>query len=139
MHRRHLGQSLVEFALISTVFVLLLAITVDFARVYSAYISVGNMARAGAQYGTIANSMGATSENEARDGMVAAAYAEQDSIYGVTPDVDATVFEDSDGLCVVRVEVNYDFQPIILIPPIPGSVPISRTAEMSGQILDLCQ
>jgi Flp pilus assembly protein TadG len=138
MHRKYRGQSLVEFALISTIFVFFLAVTVDFARVYSAYITVGNMARAGAQHGTIANQMGATTQAEAEAAMVAAAYAEQDSIYGVAPDVEAEAFEDANGLCVVRVEVSYDFQPLILIPPIPGSIPISRTAEMSGQIMDLC-
>jgi Flp pilus assembly protein TadG len=139
MRTRKRGQSLVEFALIAVMLALTLALAVDFARVFSAYIMVGNMARAGAQYGTVANQMGDSSANEARNGMIAAAYEEQDSIFGTTPNVRASMYEDSDGLCVVNVDVEYEFSPLLAIPPIPGTITISRSSEMRGQVLDLCQ
>lgn len=137
--RKSRGQSLVEFALISTVFVLLLVITVDFARAFSAYIMVGNMARAGAQYGSIGNYMGHDSVADAESAMEIAALDEQGSIFGDAATADASIYEDSDGLCVARVEVEYTFQPIFSVGPISGGVPINRSADMRGQILDLCQ
>jgi Flp pilus assembly protein TadG len=139
MLRHRPGQSLVEFAFIAVALVLTLAIAVDFARVFSAYIIVGNMARAGAQYGSFANQLGETTRAGAEQGMIAAAFDEQDQIFGVAPTVRAQIYEDSDGLCGARVQVDYDFRPLISIPPIPGSLQISRTSEMRGQILDLCQ
>lgn len=48
--RRSLGQSVVEFALVLPVFMLLLLIAVDFGRLFFTYIELNNIAREGAAY-----------------------------------------------------------------------------------------
>jgi Flp pilus assembly protein TadG len=49
--RRQRGQSLVEFALIAPVFLVLLLMAVDFGRLFFTYIQVSNAAREAAAYG----------------------------------------------------------------------------------------
>jgi Flp pilus assembly protein TadG len=48
---RSRGQTLVEFALILPVFMLLLLIAIDFGRMFFTYVQVNNAAREGAHYG----------------------------------------------------------------------------------------
>jgi len=42
------GQSLVEFALVLPIFLLIMLFAIDFGRVFSAWISLNNLARIGA-------------------------------------------------------------------------------------------
>src|SRR6185437_10682149 len=51
VHPRARGQSLVEFALILPVLLLLTLIAVDFGRVYLGWINLQNMARIAADFG----------------------------------------------------------------------------------------
>ncbi len=51
-HHTSRGQSLVEFALIFPILLLMLAGIVDLGRAYSVYTLITNAAREGAQYGT---------------------------------------------------------------------------------------
>ncbi len=48
---RSRGQSVVEFALVLPILLLLLAATVDFGRLFYAYVAVENAAKEGALYG----------------------------------------------------------------------------------------
>jgi len=48
---RDRGQSVVEFALILPVLLLILLGTIDFGRLYYSYVTVANAARVGAEYG----------------------------------------------------------------------------------------
>ncbi len=132
-HRRGRGQALVEFALLALTLVLMLAGAVDLGRAFSAWIAMGNMARAGAQYGTIIPLVdpAANSQSQFEAGMVQAALAEQPTIFGSTPDVDAEWIAGDD--CLARVTVTYDFQPILQIPPIPSSITLERKAQMRIQ------
>jgi Flp pilus assembly protein TadG len=135
---RRWGQALVEFALLGLLLVLMLAIGADFGRAFSAWIAMGNMARAGAQYGTIVPlvdplSSGGISESQIRSRMVAAALAEQPTIFGSAPSVTAEWVTGSS--CQSRVTVRYDFQPILQVPPIPSSITLTRSARMRIQYL----
>ena len=48
---RSRGQSVVEFALVLPILLLLLAATIDFGRLFYAYVAVENAAKEGALYG----------------------------------------------------------------------------------------
>ena len=143
-HRSRPGQSLVEFALLATTLVLMLGLAVDGARAFSAWIVMGNMARAAAQYGTIGPIMdpAVDEEDEIEAGMVAAAEAELNDqvlafVFNGTagPDIDAELIEDDPnttvGDCAARATVSYDFEPLF-IPVFPG-FEIQRQATMRIQ------
>lgn len=135
-HRRCPGQALVEFALLALILVLMLAGAVEFGRAFSAWIAMGNMARAGAQYGTIVplvdpSSSDGISVSEIKAGMAAAALTEQPSIFGSVPTVSAEWITGDD--CLARVTVTYDFEPLLQIPPIPSSITLTRSAQMRIQ------
>ena len=136
MDRKYRGQSIVEFALISVTLVTILAFTVDFARAFSAHITIGNMARAGAQVGTISEFLGADSKPAARSMIENGALAEADSIYGVTPSVDTRLCMDSAGYELVQVRVTYDFTPFMAIGPIGDTFELERHAEMRAQMFN---
>ncbi|GBD16647.1 hypothetical protein HRbin26_01548 [bacterium HR26] len=138
------GQSLVEFALLATTLVLMLGLAVDGARAFSAWIVMGNMARAAAQYGTIGPILdpAVDQEDEIEAGMKAAAEAELNDqllafVFNGTagPDVEAELIEnDPDtvvGDCAARAMVSYDFEPLF-IPVFPG-FEIQRQATMRIQ------
>lgn len=123
------GQSLVEFAFVAVVLTLLAIGATDFARALSAYIDIGNAARAGAQAGTIAGRLGATDETGMFSIIEDAAKAEQAEIFDQEPDVDTPVVAaDASGACYVQVTVTYDFEPIVSFPF--SSLRLSRTATM---------
>lgn len=111
----------------------MLAGAVELGRAFSAVIAMGNMARAGAQYGTIIPLVdpAADSVAEFEAGMRQAALTEQPSIFGATPRVDAEWVDGSD--CLARVTVTYDFEPILQIPPIPARITLTRSAQMRIQ------
>ncbi|MFZ2098352.1 MAG: TadE family protein [Anaerolineales bacterium] len=53
LHSSHLGQTLVEFALILPVFIFLVVVIFDFGRAIYYYNAIHNAAREGARYGVI--------------------------------------------------------------------------------------
>jgi hypothetical protein len=125
------GQSLVELALIMPFAILLLALSADFGRALTAYIQVGSAAREGAAYG-----MQSTAQAEDIDGIRAAVLAESPTIWGVTPQVSTQACVDpgqmpnGDPYECVAVRVDYDFNPLITIGPIPNEIPMNRVVEM---------
>jgi Flp pilus assembly protein TadG len=129
--RRYPGQATVELAFIVIMLTVLLAGTLELGRAFSAWIQVGNMARAGAQYGSVAAMLG--DENLA--GVEAAALQEQSTIYGVAPSVESEVVNDEYGFCAVRVTVDYDFSPILSFGVNPDSITLTRTTQMRLQFV----
>jgi hypothetical protein len=109
----------------------MMAGTLELGRAFSAWIQVGNMARAGAQYGSISAMLG----DENLTGVEAAALEDQGLIYGGTPSVESEVVEDDYGFCAIQVNVSYDYSPIITIGPIPDSITISRSTQMRLQFV----
>lgn len=126
--KRVRGQSLVEFALALPLLVLLVAITADIGRAFTAYIELGNMAREGARYGAISP---ATAVDSA--GIRNAAIGEGTTIFGRTPTIQSTTgteTRNSQTYMYVTVTARLDFQPFVQIPPIPASIPIEREVTM---------
>lgn len=125
------GQATVELAFIVVMLTIMLAGTLELGRVFSAWIQVGNMARAGAQYGSVAAMVG----DENLTGVGTAALEEQSTIYGVAPTVDWQVINDEYDFCAVDVTVNYEFSPLFSIGPIPSSIDLSRSTQMRLQFV----
>lgn len=123
--RRHRGQSLVEFALVAPVLLLLLALAADFGRAFTAYIAISSAAREGATFGADS----ATNATNAA-GISSAALTESGSIWGVTPSVSSSTGTDTYGYSYVQVQVSYTFSPLMPIPPIPNSVAMNRVVRM---------
>lgn len=121
----------------SVVVVLLLVITVDFSRAFSAYLTVGNMARAGAQAGSINGVLGAESSEDAEELIEDVAYQEQSLIFGGTPTVSSRLCQDSSGHDLVQVRVSHDFEPLVAVGPIAGPYRIERHVELRAQLADM--
>ncbi len=112
-------------ALLAPLLLFVLLVTIDFARAYSAYIEIGNAARAGAIYGS-------RSSSDANDASAvrAAALADSPEIFGTTPSVSSSTQRDSDGFEQVTVSVDFTFKTLVSFPGIPDSVDLSRSVEM---------
>jgi Flp pilus assembly protein TadG len=133
----HDGQSVVELAFISLIVVFLLAVTVDFSRAFSAHLTIGNMARAGAQAGSIGGVLGAEDAAETKNLIENAAYAEESLIFGGSPSVDSRLCVDTSGYELVQVRVTYDFQPLLAVGPIAGPYTLERKVELRAQLSDI--
>jgi Flp pilus assembly protein TadG len=124
--RKSRGQSLVEFAVLLPALVLILALAADFGRALTAYIAISGAAREGAAYG-----MMSTIQANDTAGIQAAALADVPTIWGTAPTVNvAALSTDAQGYPKVTVTVDYTFETILPIPPIPNSVDLTRTVSM---------
>ena len=130
-HRRSEGQALVELALIVMILTVMMVGTLELGRAFSAWLQVGNMARAGAQYGSIAAMLGDKDLAE----VGSAALEDQNTIYGVSPDVDWQVINDDYGFCAVEVTVDYRLSTLIPVSPIPSEIDLSRSTVMRLQFV----
>ena len=135
---RHRGQSLVELALITPILLIMILISVDGARVFTAHLSIGNAAREGA-------SVASRNIDNACDELMVRSAALQEvgpagTIFGTAPTVDiqypedcgepAPSCEDDFGYACARVTVNYQFDLLFDFPGLPGQIDIQRTAQM---------
>jgi Flp pilus assembly protein TadG len=119
---------MVEFALLLPLLILILALSADFGRAFTAYIAISGAAGSGASYGMQST---AQSTNDAKIREIA--LADAPSIWGVAPTVSSTPTctpPDPQGYKCVQVTVRYTFTPIIRVPPIPNVVNMSRTVRM---------
>jgi Flp pilus assembly protein TadG len=127
---RHRGQSLVELALVTPVLLLLILITADSARVFSAHLTIGNAAREGASFGS------RSLDNAVDDALIEeAVHEESGAIFGQLPDVQSQLIEDAYGYDAVRVTVTYTFEPLFTVPGLPSQIELERAAQM--RVLDV--
>jgi len=119
------GQSLVEFALVLPVLLLLALGTIDYGRVYFDYISVTNAARNGAVYASTGPDAAADTES------IRSAVIEE---LGEDKADDATVQTatgpDAAGNQYATVTVQYTFRTMISWPGLPSSVHLERSVQM---------
>ncbi|MGB6836982.1 MAG: TadE family protein [Dehalococcoidia bacterium] len=122
------GQSLVEFALLLPLLLIIMLGVLDFGRVYFAYVSVTNAARNGAHYAS------ATTEKAGDlDGIRGAALADTENLLNTSPTnpaVSAQTGLDSQGKTYASVTVSYTFETMFPWPGIPDSVDMQRTVRM---------
>lgn len=126
--RSQRGQSLVEFALLLPLLLIIALGVFDFGRVYFAYVSVTNAARNGAQYASVS-----TERAGDLDGIRGAALADTENLLNTSPtnpDVSAETGLDSQGKTYASVTVSYTFETLFPWPGIPDSVDMERTVRM---------
>ena len=124
------GQSLVEFALVFPVLIIMLIAIFDFGRLVFAYNAITNAAREGARVGIINQTVSGIQDEVINQGtslgLVAAdvvvTYVKSDAPTQPCPDDPPTSLE-----CLVVVTVSYDWQ---AITPVIGSIvgPVTVTA-----------
>lgn len=163
-HRAH-GQSVVEFAIVVPVMLLLLIAIADMGRLYGSVVAIESAAREAADYGAFDSSywdgahlnyIDTTNEMQRRACVAVAGSHLQD--YQTTDPVNHTTCLNpsftctlerngaatecavsagftngidcadptTDPACTVHVRLDYQFKPILAIPPLPDSIQITR-------------
>lgn len=120
------GQSLVEFALILPLFLLLLMGILDLGRAVAAYNSVSNAARSAARAAIVDQN-----EDVVRQAAVDEAFWLNPLTVNFNPNVNG---DDPCALmvCTVRVEVTFQYVAATpIISSIVGPITVSSTAEMA--------
>jgi TadE-like protein len=120
------GQSLVEFALILPLLLILLMGILDLGRAVAAYNSVSNAARSAARAAIVDQN-----EDVVRQAAVDEAFGLNPLAVNFNPNVNA---DDPCALmvCTVRVEVTYQYVAATpIIGNIIGPITVSSTAEMA--------
>ena len=126
LRRGERGQSLVEFAMVLPLFLVVVFGIVDFGRAYSAYVQLNNGAREGARYGAVGKS---SSEIVSRVRSVTAGLNQGDlgvSVSGAQGTKGSTV----------TVSVDYDFDLITPLGPmlsLIGSGGIGSSFDLDAQ------
>jgi Flp pilus assembly protein TadG len=124
---RERGQSLMELALITPVFLILALGVFDYGRVYFAYVSVTNGARTGADYASVNPTQAAD-----LDGIRAAALTETNELLDTSasnPDVSVSPGTDANGIAYADVTVSYTFNTLVDWPGMPDSIDLERTVR----------
>jgi Flp pilus assembly protein TadG len=121
------GQSMVEFAVILPVLLLLVMGAVDFGRAYFAYVSVTNGARNGAQYAS--QSPVAAEDADAIREAVLADTSDLLNTSETNPEVSITTGTDGRGGLYADVTVSYTYGTIFPWPGLPGSIDLARTVR----------
>lgn len=119
------GQSLVEFALVLPILLILMLGILDFGRAVAAYNSVSNAARSAVRVAIV-------DQNE--DVVRAAAEKEAVGFEPLTVVFDPNVNADDPCLiavCMVSVEVSYEYVPATpIFSNIVGSITVSSVSEL---------
>jgi len=126
LHRRaYRGQSLVEFALILPILLILLLGIFDFGRAVAAHNSVSNAARSAARVAIVDQNdevVQAAAEKEAV-GLVPLAVTLDDNVNGDSPCVET--------VCRVSVEVSYQYVPATpIFSNLVGNITVSSRSEL---------
>lgn len=135
--KRQKGSVMVEFAVGSTILMLLLFGVADFGRLFYASIEVQNAAAAGASFGSLS-----TANMTNTTGISTAAKYETQNLTGVTV-TSSKVCQGSTGTSVTcttsgtyqysQVTVSYTFNTLYSYPLIPSSVALAKTVMMRAQ------
>lgn len=124
-HDSRRGQSLVEFALVLPILLILLLGLLDFGRAVSAYNSVSNGARSGARVAIVDQNL---------DEITAAVESEAFGLPDVEVDFDDNPEADPDCPrigCLVEVTVSTDYTPATpIIGNLVGPLTVSSTSRM---------
>ncbi len=121
------GQSLVEFAIIAPVLLILILGAIDYGRVYFAYVSVTNGARNGAHFASDGPDNAAD-----LDGIRTSVIGDTSELLDISPTNPAVAVgtgTDSQGRLYADVTVDYTFSTIFPWPGLPSSFDVQRTVR----------
>lgn len=121
------GQSIIEFAIVLPVLLLLVMGVIDFGRVYFAYVSVTNGARNGAEHAS--HGVGAVADTDAIREAVLADTSDLLNTSETNPQVTVTTGTDAYGGVYADVTVNYTYGTIFPWPGLPDSINLARTVR----------
>jgi Flp pilus assembly protein TadG len=137
------GQSFVELALCLTVLIPLLLLSIDFGRVFYAYITVSDAARAGVQFGaeslaTAANTSGIKSAvlNDSSNVSLASGYPTISQCTCVSTATTVSICSsayncsDNPGATYVTVSVSASISTFGRYPGLSNPITVTKTAEM---------
>ncbi len=136
MERDEHGQSMVEFALILPVLILLVAGIFDLGRAFYATITITNAAREGARYGTLNPDYGqgicnATTAEVGFLGMTVSPNDVTVSCINTVNCLNAVSWAGCADMDPLRVTVNYKYDDMILLGFFfPDGIPMTRYVEM---------
>jgi len=160
--RRRTGQSVVEFALVLPILILLIGAIADLGRVYTSAVAIESAAREAADYGsfhatnwqqTPADNRSVTIANMERRACTAAWGSHLDSYtepagttnhetcsnpsFSVTLEPDDPTCADpaTEPACIVHVRMTYDFHLFLGIPPMPSTIQLVRDSRFQMQDL----
>jgi Flp pilus assembly protein TadG len=118
------GVAASELVIVASVFLFILLVSTDFARLYYDYITVSGCARNGALYGCL----DATHSTDTT-GIQTAALTDAGTMSS-TPSVSSTTGNDANGDPYVKVTVTSTFTTIVTYPGIPSTVTLTRSVQM---------
>jgi Flp pilus assembly protein TadG len=121
------GQSLVEFAVVLPVLLLLVMGVIDFGRVYFAYVSVTNGARNGAEYAS--QSPDAAEDTASIREAVLADTSDLLNTSETNPGVSVTTGTDAHDGLYAEVTVSYSYDTIFPWPGLPDSIDLARAVR----------
>lgn len=114
-----------EFVIVMPLLAVIFGIGVDFGRAFTAYIAVNSAAREGAAYGMLSTA------NSNDTGTISSVVSQEaGTLFGSTISGSSTTGTDSTGNRFVSVTATYTFNPLMNIPPIPGSITMTQTVRM---------
>lgn len=152
--RRERGQTLVEFAMIAPVLVILIFGFVDVSRVYQAWVTIQGAAREGARYGVTGR---ADCDIASEDRLACIQYAAAQRAEPLTnSDSDLTVTvrswdypeyadpategDPGDQCDALEVQVEYDFTPSTpLVDTILGAVHLTGRERLVNEPFGVCE
>ncbi len=127
--RSRTGAAAAEMAIIATVLLVLLTVSLDFARLFFAYLTVTSCARDGAVVGAL-NSQNMTDNTSGDSAMTTAALKDVQSWNPVPTATAKGGVADSDGNMCVTVTVSWTFSTLIKYPGWSQNWTLSRTVQM---------
>ena len=119
------GTAVVELAVLLPLLVLLVMITIDFARDYYFSQTLVNCARAGAFYASDPS----TADESPFESVEAAAVSDAPNL-NPPPTITSVSGVDGQGRAVVSVTAEYKFRTIGKFPGTPREIPLRRTVTM---------
>lgn len=128
--RGHRGQTLVEFALILPIFVLVLVGIFDFGRGVYAYNTISNASREAVRIGIVDQNVGRLQAEAVKASVALGAVPGDVDVAFLTPDLQGTCVSPADIGCVVEITVHYQYNAATpIISNLVGTIDMTSTTR----------